>query len=87
MEVGDERENPYKDAERRLVEARNEARIETELRVTAEMERGLAEEGIEMERRMDTEIKRRVTEGRWREKLVMRHSSALLGLGLTRRLL
>ncbi|KAK3896504.1 hypothetical protein C8A05DRAFT_48452 [Staphylotrichum tortipilum] len=51
MEVGDEEENPYEDAERRMAEERTE------------MERRMAEERTEMERRIAAEIQRRVAEG------------------------
>ncbi len=62
MEDGDEEENPYEDAERRVAEARSEERAEAERRVAEariEMDRRLAE----MDRRM-AEMERRVAERR-----------------------
>ena len=63
-EAGDEEKNPYDDAERRLAEARDEARIETERRVAEARNEALNEARIEMERRMAAEIERRVAKGR-----------------------
>jgi hypothetical protein len=56
-EAGDEEENPYEEAERRVAEARNEERIEADRRVAEARN----EERTESERRLAV-LKRRVAE-------------------------
>jgi hypothetical protein len=66
-EVGDEEENPYEEAERRVVETRNEERAESERRLAEERigaDRRVAKardkERVEAERRVAAEVQRRV---------------------------
>ena len=59
MERGDEGENPYEDAERRMAEVRNEERVESERRVAEARNEALNKTRIEMDRRM-AEMERRM---------------------------